>query len=441
MTGKRRAGRDPIRKPTEPLTPPATFASPEPPMMIERTPTRRETRMARRKQQRRRIGLTGGVAIAVVVVIVVGAVIFGAHKLASHKSTPRRTQTTLLLQLQAPDHTAQASALLADDPANNNQGVEVLVPARVITQVCGYNSLNFGDILALPNGDVASRQALSSMLGNITIDGSWILQPSQLTKLVDIVGGITVGSVDTDVVRHTGGGGGQVLVQAGSNVHLNGDQAVEYATYQTSPHEDAEGELARLNEVIDGTVQALPKTPTAIAALLRQLGNGGSSTLGAPRLASFLAGLAAAERMTGHVLPTNLPTTPIDAGGARPSYQLDSAATNSLVSGSLSASVPADASVRRPTVELLNGVGSPGLIATACPLLEAHNLAYAGSDNASSFNNPTSTIDVSNANVALGYQVARALRLPSGDVRRTSEDQSVADVIVTLGNDYRPPKP
>jgi anionic cell wall polymer biosynthesis LytR-Cps2A-Psr (LCP) family protein len=431
MTGKRRAGRDPIRKPATLIPPPS------PSVVIAPIPTRRQARLERRKQQRRRIGVTGGIAIAVVVLIVIGAAIFGAHRLASKKSGPSRTQTTLLVQLEAPNHTALSSVLLAHDP-KQNMGVEVLVPARIISDVCGYNSLNFGDILALPNGEVASRQALSSMLGNITIDGSWILPPAELAKLVDALGGITVDTVDVNVVRPTGGGGGQVLVAAGSNVHLNGNQAVEYATYTASPHEAAEAELARLNEVVDATVAALPRTETAIAALLRQLGPDGASSIGATRLAGLLAGLASAERVAGHVLPTDLPFTQIDAGGAQPSYRLDPVGAKGLVTNSLAASVPPGANVKRPSVELLNGVGTPGLVATTCPKLAAHHLTYAGSGNAASFDIATSTVEVSNSNVDLGYQVAAALGLPNSDVRRSSEDQSVADAIVTLGRDYKP---
>jgi hypothetical protein len=154
-------------------------------------------------------------------------------------------------------------------------------------------------------------------------------------------------------------------------------------------------------------------------------------------MADFLVGFAAAERATGKLLPTDLPVSLIDAGGA-PSYRVDVPRTRTLVANSLSKSVPSGSSGAHPTVELLNGVGSPGLVATACPRLAAHGLTYVGSQNASSFNNPTSTIEVSNSNIDLGYQVASALQLPRSDVRRATVEQSVADAIVTLGGDYRP---
>ncbi|MBV9484591.1 MAG: LytR C-terminal domain-containing protein, partial [Frankiaceae bacterium] len=287
--------------------------------------------------------------------------------------------------------------------------------------------------LGLPSGDAASRQALSGMLENVTIDGSWVLTEAQLAKLINRVGGVTV-DVDTDVVRRTGGGGGQILVAAGQARQLDGTQAVEYATYRASAHEDAAAQLARLQQVVDGMIVKLP-TGAALSADLRVLGPGGSSTLGATKLASLLAGIKSADQVAGHVLPIDLPTAPIDTGGA-PSYRIDNDNAAKLANNNLKSSLPDDAGQHRPTVELLNGVGTPGLIARACPRLQAHRLVYAGSGNAA-FTNQPSVVEVSNSQIDLGYTVASALGLPRSAVRRTSQNQSVADVIVILGRDFK----
>jgi hypothetical protein len=199
---------------------------------------------------------------------------------------------------------------------------------------------------------------------------------------------------------------------------------------------DALNQLARLGQVLDATARALPATPSAIAAQLRAVGLSSTSTLGATRLSSLLAGFAAADRRSG-LYATDLPVTSVDAGGGGPSYRVDAAGTKSLVTGHLAASVRPGAATG-PTVELLNGVGTPGLVATACPKLASAGLIYAGSDNAGSFNNPHSTVAVPTADLDAGYQVAAALGLPRSDVRRTTEDQTVAEVVVTLGADYQP---
>jgi LytR cell envelope-related transcriptional attenuator len=464
MTGKRRKGNEPspeqpnrpdpnptpaappASSPAQPLEaslppveqPPA-FVAPVVPDVISPMPTRREERQRRRKEQRRKVGLAGGLAIALVTIVVIGAVAFGVHKVTeSHGSTPR-TQGTVLFQLQGANHTATASALLAHDPATH-QGVQVLIPARVITNVCGFGSQNFGDVLDLPNGSSASRVSLSSMLGDVTVDGSWVLNESQFVKLIDALGGhITVDSVDVNVVRPQAGGGSVILVPQGANVKLTGTQAFEYATYVAHADEPAAAELARLQQVLDGVLSALPKSPAGIAAVLRQSGVTSSSTVDPTKLSTLLAGLAGDNNRTGDLYATDLPTATIDAGGS-PSYRIDgqSAALKNLVSLHLANSLPPGAGTPKPTVLLLNGLGSVGLVDTACPRLAAHRLAYAGSGNAPAFSRAKSTVVVhSYSQVSVGDQVAKALGLPTNDVEINRTPETVADVIVTLGSDYR----
>ncbi len=385
--------------------------------------------------------MLGGVAIAVAAIVIISAIAFGVHKVetSSHGST--RSQATLLMQVQGSDRTAAASVLLAHNSATKS-GVVVLVPPRVISQVCGYGSQNFGDILALPNGPVLSRQTMSMMLNDVTVDGSWVLSEAQLAKLIDVYGGITV-DVDTNVVRRTSGGGGQILIPAGTNEHLDGAKAVEYALYSSSPQTGGPAQLTRLNRVVAALLQVLPTDPTPIAASLRQLGPSGTSTLGVDKLSTMLAGLASDSRKAAGVFPTDLPVTPIDAGGLSPSYRIDDSASGvpQLVHNQLADSLPAGANRPRSSVLLLNGVGTPGLVLSACARLSARGYSYAGSGNAANFNNPTSSVVIksdSDANVALGDAVAKALGLSSGDVVHSTENQDVADVVVILGKDYHP---
>jgi anionic cell wall polymer biosynthesis LytR-Cps2A-Psr (LCP) family protein len=407
-------------------------------MVMAPAVSRRQARQARRRQQQRQIGLVGGIAIAVVAVIVIAAVAFGGHKLLTRHDSSKRTQSTLLLQIQGSDRKAEASVLLAHDSATKS-GVEVLVPSNVLADVCGYGQQNFGDVLALPNGTEDSQQTLSSMLNDVTVDGSWVLSEAQLAQLINVFGGVTV-DVDVNVERHTSNGGGQLLIPAGSNKHLNGAQAVEYALYDTSSQAGAAAEQERLNRVITALLEGLPTDPTRIAAAVRQLGSSGASTLGADKLSSLLAGLAADSRTSAGLFATDLPVTSIDDGGSTPAYQVDNTASGvpQLVESQLANSVPSGADKKLPTVLLLNGVGTPGLVQTACPKLTTHGLAYAGSNNAPTFNNKKSSVEISSdSDVALGNQVAHALGLPTSDVVVTTQDQTVADVIVILGQDYK----
>jgi hypothetical protein len=433
MTGRRRADRDP-----EPVRRPASLIPPtSPEVYIQPVMTRREERRQRKRRQRRKYVGAGSVMIAVLGVAGVVTLILGVHHVVTHKSGPKRTQITVLLQLQGSDGSAGGSVLLAADP-QTHEGLEVLVPGQLITDVCGYGAQSFGQVLGLPNGETASRAALSSVLEGVTIDGSWVLTPSQLSHLVDEVGGVNV-DVDTNVVQHTSGGGGRILVAAGAGQHLSGAQAVAYATYQSNG--GAAAGLARMQGVVDGLVQALPRTETAVEALIRQLGASAQPTNGAPQLSQMLVELAAEDRTEAGVFPTDLPVTSIDAGAASPSYRPDESATgiSNLVEHRLSASLPSNANTQHATVLLLNGIGVPGLVGTACPKLSAAGFTYSGSGNAPTFSRSKSQVDIfSNAAVDQGDELAKALGLPLSDVRRSVVNQDVAKFVVILGSDYRP---
>ena len=406
------------------------------PFVVSRTPTRREARIQRRKQRRRRIGAAGVAGILVAAVIVAIAIGFGVHKVTEHNNTPTRTQTTALFMLLGSDGSAVSSALLAHDSATH-QGVELLLPSRTLSEVCGYGSQQLGRVLRLPDGQRLAAQAVSNMLGGVTVDGTWKLTTAELTRLVDIVGGVTV-DIDANVIKKVGNR--RVLyLQKGAGQHLTGSQAVLYATY-TAGGEDSTGSLPRLQAVLDGLLAKLPANAAAAGRLIASVGPTAGSSLGAQRLGALLTGLAAdAKASSGGVLPIVLPVAKIDSGG-EPVFRVDDEKTHTFVLSNLGASLPASARVPRTRVLLQNGVGTPGLVGPACQRLVAAGYTVVGSGNANSFDFVQSKVLVFDSSVAtaeLGNRVARTLRLPSDDVAVSNEGQNVADVIVILGKDFR----
>lgn len=423
MAGKRRRGRSP-----QPGIIQSPVASPR--------KTRRELRAERRRQKRRRLGAVGVAAIVVVGLAVAAAVGFGVQQATKGGHAKPLGQTTMLLSITGPDGTATETALLAHDDRTHH-GVELLIPGRVLTEVCGFGNQQLGQVLALPNGQELSRTTVSNLLGGVTVDGSWVMSPAQLSKLVDAVGGITV-NVDTDIIQQRPDGS-RVLVVSRGRQHLDGSRAVTYATYLRSG-EDALANLVRLQNVLDGLEAALPRSASAVAQIVRSLGAGASSSLGADRLGALLVGLAADAR-TDNMLPTALPVIKIDSGSAQASYRVDTQQTATFVDANLSASLPASARTAKKRVFVQNGVGTPGLAVTACSRLVDAGFAFAGSGNATSFGYVTSKVlvfDHSVASAELGNSVARALRLPESDVEVSGTGQNVADVIVILGKDYKP---
>jgi hypothetical protein len=356
------------------------------------------------------------------------------HEATKHTSPPARTQTTVLLSITAADGAAVETALLAHDPATKS-GVELLLPSRVISEVCGFGSQQLGRIITLPDGERLSRVAVSDLLGGVTVDGSWTITTAQLARLVDEVGGITV-DVDTNVIR-TVGKRRVLFVRSGSAQHLTGSEAVAYATY-IAPGEDSTGNLARLQTVFEGILAKLPPSPARVAQLTSALGPKGGSTLGAQHLAGLLLGLATDVR-TNNAFPSVLPVVKIDSGGGTPAFRVDDAQTKTLVDTNLSDSLPASARTARPRVLIQNGVGTPGLAGAACQRLVAAGFRVVGSGNADNFNFRTSKVLVFSSSVSsaeLGGRVARALGVSANDVAVSPQPQNVADVIVILGKDF-----
>ena len=430
MTGKRRAG-----KPEKPAKG-TNGASPSPlqTTVIAPRKSRRELRAERRRQRRKRVGVVGVVAAVVAVAVVAAAIGFGVHRATSGSSTPKDPQTTLLITLQGSDGNAIASMLAAHD-VRAKQGVEILLPSRLITEVCGFGTQQFGQVIALPNGDQLARRTVSQVLGGVTVDGSWTMSTGDLAKLVTAVGGVTV-DVDTDVLQQQGGST-LVVVPAGKGQHLDGARAVQFASYQ-GPNEDATAVLSRFQAVLQAVFDALPDKPAQATTALT--GAGVRATLSTSEVATLLTSLSKDDKAAS-LLPVDLPAKPIDSGGGAPSYRVDPTELSKLVHSRLARSLPPGAQQKRPTVLIENGAGTSGLVESACDRLLPAGYGFAGSGNAPNFNYTTSQIIVFSDSVAaarVGNDIARLLKLPEGDVVSSSQGQNVADVVVILGHDYRP---
>ena len=111
------------------------------------------------------------------------------------------------------------------------------------------------------------------------------------------------------------------------------------------------------------------------------------------------------------------------------------------MTANLKASLPAAGITTRTRVLVQNGVGTPGLADAACRKIVAAGFSFAGSSNANRFGYATSKVLVFNRSVAsarTGAAVARALGLPGNDVEVSTAGQNVADVLVILGEDFKP---
>jgi anionic cell wall polymer biosynthesis LytR-Cps2A-Psr (LCP) family protein len=345
-----------------------------------------------------------------------------------------RTQSTLLIELKGNLGVAVASALVAHDPANHD-GVVVLVPSNVQTQVPGYGSMPFGQALSVGDPN-AITGALSDLIG-VTVDGSWTLTQGGLAALVDKIGGVTV-AVDKDVTSTTNGTT-TIVVPAGTQ-KLSGSSAAQFASFLGTGETD-QAELARFDAVLKQVLAGLPKNQADLAAMLASLGAGSSTSFAPARLATFMLGLAA-DSAAGTTTDQLLPVTALDTGSGQDAYTVDTANTTKLVDAQLATSVPVSRKATGNRVYVQNQVGTPGLGETARARLVAGGFVYVQGQNTADMPNATAPSVVvilgpTSAQIDQGDAVARSLGLPISDVRVANDGFTVADVLVKLGADYK----
>jgi anionic cell wall polymer biosynthesis LytR-Cps2A-Psr (LCP) family protein len=391
---------------------------------------RRGRRAERRRQQRRRRNQVLAVLLALALaaaVVAVTTMVRGDEPPPAAVDAQGRTQTTLLFQVRGEDGAALASALLAHDPASGN-GTVVLVPRQVIADAAGAGASPFAQILAT-GSEESSRNALADLLG-ITVDDGWVLDAGTLAALVDALGGLSI-VVDVPVME------GPTVVLTVGQQQLSGAQVVTFVSY-LRPDEQEQTRLARLQDVFDALLAALPDDTGEVQALLGQLGDGSRSTLPAGELAERLVGLAEATEADAVQYDT-LPVIPLDAGGGESAFRLDEPAAQALVERRLAQSVPEGERATGNRVLVLNGVGTPGIGEAVRGRLIDEGFVFVGSRNAPRFDYANTVVLVPEATPEaqlLGERVAAALGVQA-DVR-TDQFGTIADVVVIIGADFSP---
>jgi hypothetical protein len=397
--------------------------------------SRTAERKQRRRSSRRRVSLIAGAVVLLLLVVL------GGWWLTGHRSTGSpsvkgtvNNQRTLLVQLAAPDGTAAASALLGVR-IDQTQAVGILIPSRLIVDSAGSGAGPFGETLALPDR-AAPAKALTDLLG-VTIQGSWVLTPAGMAGLVDAVGGIQA-AVDVDITTKNAKGVETVVVRPGSQ-RLAGAAAAAYAGF-AAPGEPEQARLARYNDVLRGVMQGLPDKADDLTALLARLGKGSQSTLARPALVDLLQ-RAHRAATAGKLVPDVLPVNSIDSGGAEEAYGLNGAQAAALMKTDFGPSLIQGGPGAATRVYVQNGVGTPGLVDKARTRLVAQGFRFVNGGNAPQFGVKKTIIyiaaDSTQPSQQRGARVAAALGVPAASVIGTQQGQTVADVIVILGSDFR----
>lgn len=425
---------DPAAPPTEPSAPTGHAAAPATTVIAHRN---RAAERDRRKAaaRRRNVIVLGAGGVAVLAAVLATVILTrGGEDPTDQVSAGPAKQRTLLVQVTGDDGVAAANALVGVTPKETSAAV-VLVPSRLLVDVAGTGSLPFGETVTLPERS-APAQALTDLLG-VRVDDSWVLTERGLADLVDAVGGVQ-GEVDVDVVETDADGKETIVVRAGSQ-RLGGLAAASYATY-LGGDEPEQARLARFDDVFSAVVASLPEDRAEITAAVQTAGDGSQSTLDGVGLATRLSGLRAASA-AGTLVSDVLPVTEIDTGDTVASYGLDSGEVAAMMRSLLPGALQTDTGGEVLRVLVENGVGTPGLVELARAKLVADGFRFVNGGNAADFGFDESAViipDGTEKSVRRGQRVAASLGLQESAVSTSDRGQTVADVIVILGQDFVP---
>ncbi|HVF04246.1 MAG TPA: LCP family protein [Frankiaceae bacterium] len=394
-----------------------------------RRASRASERERRRRHRRRRTTLLAGAGVMLVVALVAYAVTRVVSR--DEKPPPEvvRTQRTVLLSVSGPDGAARAATLMAYDPEPGRAAL-VLIPPNTLTDVAGIGNVVLANALRL-GGPTAARESVSDLMG-VTVDHDWTLSADGFAALVDRADGIVV-DVDSDVVVNR-----RVVVRAGGGQRLDGRTALAYATY-VAQGQDQITFQARFQQVLEALFAVLPPDAPGIAASIIGLGAGSTTSWEPVALGTFVDGIRKAQAADRYE-PQVLPVTPIDAGDGPSAFSIKVEEVATLVNNQLAASIPPGRDEGNNRVLILNGVGTPGLGASVARKMR-DEFRVVGTRNKQGFGERVSvvvTFDPSEESLARARRLAELLGLPETAVRTSTLTQSVADLIVVIGPDYKP---
>ena len=342
-------------------------------------------------------------------------------------------QATLLLVGAAQDGSPASSVTLLSAGASGDAAV-VFIPSSVLVEVPGVGLDRLGQAQQYGGGGLVEA-AVENALG-IEIDGVATFTDVGLGTLLQRIGGATI-SIPERLVDRAPDGTGTVAFDVGEQ-YLNGARLARYWSFDARAGTELDA-FPRQQQVLDALWQALAEE--SVSAVLLDPSNPPrelSTGLDGEALAGVLSGVAeAAEagRLGYHLLPV-VPFGTADASlGA--SYQLVADDVADLVRRVLPGSVPVGGGADAIGIQVLNGVGQPGVGRLVDDALEGLPVRIVLTENARSFDFAETQIiiyDESAAAQATAAQVRDALGV--GRILVSRQPQSVVDLSIVVGADF-----
>ncbi|MFG2883363.1 LytR C-terminal domain-containing protein [Streptomyces sp. NPDC048297] len=395
-----------------------------------------ENRTERREEARRRARSRVIALLVVLALVAAGGVgyLWYAGKLPGLSSSGTKAGTAtaagaqkrdvIVVHLHNTGKGGTSTALLVDN-TTTKQGTTVLLPnSLALTDDSGSTTTLAKSVD--DDGSSGTRDQLDTVLGT-SIQGTWRLDTPYLQNLVDLVGNIEI-DTDTDVPDPDAKKkGASPLVHRGKAQTLSGKMAVAYATYR-APGEAQNAQLERFGQVMQGVLRKISSDPSGATVTVQTLAQILDPPLTDKDLGTFLAKLA--DLAKGGDYRTAL--LPVQTDGTLSARTSDSVVKDIL--GGTAKSPDAGSAVR---VSVQNATGVKDDTEKARVVLLNGGFTFLEGGTASGAQ-PASTVTYADAaDKESASEVAKTLGLPAGSVRKGTVS-SGADVLVVLGQDYKP---
>ncbi|MFE2287046.1 LytR C-terminal domain-containing protein [Streptomyces sp. NPDC059443] len=313
-----------------------------------------------------------------------------------------------------------STALLVDN-VTTKQGATVLVPNTL--SVPGDDGTGTPLGKAVEGAGLGVRESLDTVLGT-HIGGTWRLDTPFLETFVDLVGGI---QVDTDAAVPADDAAKSPAVAQGQKQSLSGAMAVAYATYQAQGEPEAK-RLDRFGKVMFALLRKVPGDPKTAAMTVETTGQILDPALNAQALGALLSKLGEHAKVGAYRT---------DVLAVKPDGGLTDEANKKVVKEVLGGSASAGQPGAAPRVGIKDATGDDKTqtAAKAALINGGYTLVDGGKADKTA---PASQITYQDdAQRDKAIEVAKTLGLPETVVKK-AENAVNAEIVVTLGKDYKP---
>lgn len=407
---------------------------------------RRRRQLERRRRARRRLlaglALAGGALVVLLSTVAVTLVVLDrldpegggadgepADAEAAGAAAAGEQHTLLLVRTGASGRAESATLLAVDD----QRAAAVLIPTGTLVDVPGVG-LDRLSLAGQYGGPALVQASVENLLG-IAVDRVAAVDGAGLAAWLDRLGGL---ELEVGEALHGPAADGETVAFEPGAQTLDGAQLARFSSFVGD-----EGELAvvaRQRRVLAALLEAVADGDARAA--LAEGGADGSWPLEGdadPQWLERLLGAAAAHHDSGASRFRLLPVEPVGGTGpaGRPTYRAETDEVGELREQMLAGSVPTEAAGGALRVQVLNGVGTPGIGQAVERELGGGRVRVVAADNAPSFDEERTRIIVYDETPRSRKGAAWVQRqLGVGTIQLSRQPQSVVDVTIVVGADF-----